>query len=218
MTALLDLRQAIEAFAASADDGDLWDRYAWVYADDGEHALHARFHLSAAADEEDHLQDEAGEGLPAFAAGHGLRHYLAAADFADVLLAQKRQRPASQPADYAEALDHYHRHETLLDHGGLDAGAAPPPVPGLARGLHAEYDLDLEACPPGRLDELAQTVAALRGIGLAQARAGCGALPLRLGERLDGAAAARLERRLAALSTRLRRTAHRALPWQPSPG
>lgn len=215
MSTLLSLREAIEAIAACRDDGDVWDRYAWVYADDGEGPLTAsRFYLSSAEDEENHWVDEIGEGVPAFAAKHGLYHFLEAATFADVLSVQKRQHPMSAVEDYARALRHYAQYDAFLDLGGFEAGHGDaPPLPGIARDLYTEYDLVLAQCPADRVGDAARAVSALFELPLPEALALCRQLPASLGQRIDAQALARIERRFAALSLPLVRHTYRALPW-----
>ncbi|KRE96564.1 hypothetical protein ASG87_16360 [Frateuria sp. Soil773] len=73
-----------------------------------------RLYLSHAEDEEAALIDDHGEALPPFAADQRLRHFLAAADFAEVLAVQRSREPRSGLADFARALDHYHRHDAFL--------------------------------------------------------------------------------------------------------
>ncbi|MFC5742671.1 DUF7716 domain-containing protein [Dyella tabacisoli] len=211
---LLSLQETIEAIAASCDDGDVWDRYAWVYVNKGDALIRQRFYLSSAEDEEDLLVDENGESLPLFAAERDLHHYLEAATFADVLIVQKRQQPLSQLDDYAAALEHYHRQDAFRDLGDFHAGTGDAPaLPGIARGLSTEFDLQLAECPAERVGDAARATASLLDIPIAEALARCRQLPLVLGERIDPQQCARIERAFAALSLSLRRTTYRALAW-----
>ncbi|MGJ7526688.1 DUF7716 domain-containing protein [Variovorax sp. GB1P17] len=221
MPQLLNLREAIDALAACHDDSDLYDRYTWVYASDDGPLRDARFYLSCDADEdeeeEETITDESGEDMPAFAVTHGLRHYLEAATFADVLTVQKQQQPLSVVEDYAVALTHYHEQDAFLDLGGFYSGecASNAPLPGISRELFAEYDLQLVACPAEHVGEAARATAALQQISVAQALALCRQLPLSLGVRVTGRERDRIEARFAALSLPLKRTTHRSLAWLP---
>lgn len=117
MSELLTLRQAIDALASAFDEGDGWDRYAWVYIRGDIDDAACRLYLSHAADEDDALIGDRGEPLPDFAARHELRHFLEACDFAEVLAVQRRLQPSSGLGEFARALAHYRRHESFL---GLD--------------------------------------------------------------------------------------------------
>lgn len=215
---LLNLREAIEALAACLDDSDLYDRYAWVYASDDDSLQDARFYLSCNADEEDDsTADEQGDDMPAFAVANGLRHYLEAATFADVLMVQKQQQPLSTLDDFATALAHYHEQDAFLDRGGFYSGecASNAPLPGISRELFAEYDLQLAACPAERVVDAGRATAALLEVNVAEALALCRQLPLSLGSRIGGRERERIEERFAALSLPLKRTTHRSLAWLP---
>jgi hypothetical protein len=111
---LLTLQEAIEAITDAFDEGDGWDRYAWTYIDGDVTDPACRLYLSHVADEDDSLIDDNGEAMPAFAATHHLRHFLEAADFAEVLFMQRRREPGSSITDFATALDYYRRHEAFL--------------------------------------------------------------------------------------------------------
>ncbi|HEX7814221.1 DUF7716 domain-containing protein [Dyella sp.] len=213
MPELLSLRQTIEAIVACGDDGDVWDRYAWVYAD-GDGALSSRFYLSSGDEEEDLLVDEDGEGLPPFAAEHALTHYLEAATFADVLIVQKRQRPMSSLDDYAVALDFYVHRDAFLDLGEaseIDVDNALRA--GISTGMFTEYDLVLTACPPAKVGEAARTAVDLFGLSIADALSLCRQLPLSLGRRVNLRDCEKIERRFAAMGLPLQKTEYRALPW-----
>ncbi|WP_430392371.1 DUF7716 domain-containing protein [Dyella sp. 20L07] len=114
MSELLTLPQAIEAITDAFDEGDGWDRYAWVYIRGEITEPTCRLYLSHVADEDDALIDQNGEAMPPFAADHELRHFLEAADFAEVLFMQRRLEPQSVFADFVRALDHYRRHDAFL--------------------------------------------------------------------------------------------------------
>lgn len=214
MSTLMSLRETIEAIAACRDDGDVWDRYAWVYADGDSPLTASRFYLSSAEDEENHLVDETGEGVPAFAAEHGLYHFLEAATFADVLSVQKRQHPLSGVDDYAGALTHYAHHDAFLDLGRFQSGESDAlPLPGISRDLHTEYDLILADCPAERVGDAARALSALFDLPLPEALALCRQVPASLGQRIDAQTCARIERRFSALSLPLLRHTYKALPW-----
>ena len=114
MSELLTLPGAIDAITSAFDEGDGWDRYAWVYIRGEITSPDCRLYLSHVADEDDALIDDNGEALPAFAAQHHLRHFLEAADFVEVLFVQRRHNAESSTADFIRALDHYHRHDAFL--------------------------------------------------------------------------------------------------------
>ncbi|WP_114239697.1 hypothetical protein [Dyella sp. C9] len=114
MSALLTLPEAIDAITDAFDEGDGWDRYAWVYIRGEITDSACRLYLSHVADEDDALIDDNGEALPPFAAQHHLRHFLEAGDFAEVLFVQRRHKSDSGLADFIRALDHYHRHDSFL--------------------------------------------------------------------------------------------------------
>ncbi|WP_243050783.1 hypothetical protein [Dyella sp. RRB7] len=114
MSELLTLPQAIEAITDAFDEGDGWDRYAWVYIRGDISDPACRLYLSHVSDEDDALIDDHGEALPPLAARHHLRHFMEAADFAEVLFVQRRRKPDSGVADFIEALDHYRRHDAFL--------------------------------------------------------------------------------------------------------
>ena len=114
MSVLLTLSEAITAITDAFDEGDGWDRYAWVYIQGEITEPTCRVYLSHVADEDDSLIDDHGEALPPFAAQHHLVHFLEAADFAEVLFVQRRRDPASTLGDFARALEHYRRHDSFL--------------------------------------------------------------------------------------------------------
>ena|SRR5579859_1770240 len=113
MSQLLTLREAIDAITEAFDEGDGWDRYAWVYLRGEITSPACRLHLSHVADEDDALIDDNGEALPPFAAKHRLHHFLEAGDFAEVLFVQRKRDPASSVDDFARALDYYRRHDAF---------------------------------------------------------------------------------------------------------
>ena len=113
MSELLTLPEAIEAITDAFDEGDGWDRYAWVYIRGEITEPSCRLYLSHVADEDDALIDDNGEALPPFAANYHLRHFLEAADFAEVLFVQRRRDPTSDTDDFIRALEHYRRHDTF---------------------------------------------------------------------------------------------------------
>ncbi len=114
MSKLLTVPQAIKAITDAFDEGDGWDRYAWVYIRGEITEPSCRLYLSHVANEDDALIDDNGEALPPFAAKYHLRHFLEAADFAEVLFVQRKRDPASSTDDFIRALDHYRRHDTFL--------------------------------------------------------------------------------------------------------
>lgn len=113
MSQLLTLQQAIDAFDQATADGDGWDRYAWVYLRGDINEPACRLFLSHAGDEDEAFDEHAGEVMPAFAARHGLRHFLEAQDFAEVLAVQRRRQPGCGLGEIARALAHYRRHDSF---------------------------------------------------------------------------------------------------------
>lgn len=215
MSKRLSLLDSIEAIAACHDDGDVWDRYSWVYVTDGVPLAEAQIYLSSSEDETDLVADEDGEEHPAFAVAHGLVSYLEAATFADVLSVQKRQQPLSQLEDYAVALEHYAERDAFLDRGKFySGGSEPEPLPGLSTDIFAEYGLQLISCPADQLLAAARATAELLEINAAEALARCRRLPLMLGERVDARERERIEARFAGIALPLQRTAHVSLAWQ----
>lgn len=217
MTALLTLRQTLDAIAACSDDDQVWQRYAWVHANDQD-VLTATFWLAGqdADDEED------ADGVPAFAAAHGLRHYLEAATFADVLCVQKRQRPLSSLDDYARALQHYHQQDAFLERPGLSMaqGDAPPDeraaarAAGLSPGLYAAFDLVLATLTQEQVKAAASVVAAVMGVSVGAALPLLRALPLTVASNVDRTTCATLQHRFAAIGVTLQVTGYRSFPWQ----
>ncbi|HET6555179.1 MAG TPA: hypothetical protein VFG49_16760 [Dyella sp.] len=115
MSELLTLPDAIDAITSAFDEGDGWDRYAWVYIRGDITSPDCRLYLSHVADEDDALIDDNGEALPAAAARYRVHHFLEAADFVEVLFVQRRRKADSSTADFARALDHYRRHDAFLN-------------------------------------------------------------------------------------------------------
>jgi len=113
MPALLTLHEAMNAITEAFDEGDGWDRYAWVYIRGDIAEPSCRLHLSHVGDEEDALINDHGEVMTPFAAEQQLRRYLEATDFAEVLRVQRQRKPQSDLADFARALDHYRRHDAF---------------------------------------------------------------------------------------------------------
>ncbi|RDI97019.1 hypothetical protein DVT68_19210 [Dyella solisilvae] len=122
MSELITLREAIDAIRDAFDEGDGWDRYAWVYIRGEITEPGCRLYLSHVADEDDALIDDRGEAMPPFAARHHLQHFLEASDFAEVLFVQRKRAPASSVDDYARALEHYRRHDAFL---GMSPDSSP---------------------------------------------------------------------------------------------
>jgi hypothetical protein len=216
---LLSLREVIEVIASCANDKNVYRRYGWVYVheddgDEGEGPIAAqRFFISMQGDKEPELLNESGD-RSAFAVEHHLFPYLEAATFADVLGLQKAQKPLSDVADYARALEHYDRHDSFLDLNGSDAGDGRAiECSHLSRGLYREYDLTLEHCPAERAGDAARAVSALLGLPLREALALCRQPPVNLGQRIDANACENIENRFASLSLPLVRRTYHGLAW-----
>lgn len=206
MFKLYSLRETVETIAACSDDRALWQRYAWVYVQGHAALLESRFYLVSNIDEDDERR------VLDFGDRFELSSCLEAASFADVLCVQKRQQPHSSLEDYAIALEHYSEQDAFLEvPGGDDPKAAEP---GLARELYAEYDLFLAECSPDQLGVAAREVSAVLEINIGSALQACRALPLCLGERMNGDRCMQVEARFSALSVPLQRVTHRSFPWQ----
>lgn len=144
MIELLDLQQTLHAFAACNDDHGVYRSFGWVHATDGE-LLQARFWLPP--DEETAFDDDS--EVPAEARALGLSTYLEPATFADVLDVQKRQRPLSTLAEYAQALAYYHEYDAFQQIEGIDealgeATAADQTAArdaGVGAGIFSSFDL-----------------------------------------------------------------------------
>ena len=194
---LLSLREVIEAIANCDDDMDVYQRYAWVYADGDDPIGKQRFYLSS-----DHEEVETNSRC--------LHPYLEAATFADVLSVQKRQNPLSTETDYARALEFYVDKDTFLDSNESGISVEHP---NLSKGLYHEYDLTLEHCPADRVGDAARAVSAVRGLLLRQALISCRTPPVVLAERVNAKACREIESRFAVLSLPLTRRTYQPLAW-----
>ncbi|MCF7749555.1 hypothetical protein KQ945_02260 [Bacillus subtilis subsp. subtilis] len=220
MIALLDLRQALDAFAACNDDHDAWASFGWVHVTEGD-LMAARFWLPA---DEDTAFDEDGE-VPADAQALDLSAYLEPATFADVLDVQKRQRPLSSLQDYAQALMHYAEYDAFLEVEGVDealgeAGAAEQDAAragGVGPGIFAAFELTLAGCADGQINATAQRVAHLFDIPVGQALARCRALPLVLGAALDRRRAQAIKDDFADIGVSLQVRGYKPFPWMHAP-
>lgn len=218
MPALLALSHALEAIAACNDDRDVWERYGWVHASDGDER-EAVFWLS----EPDSGDDE--PAVEAFVARHGLRMYLEAATFADVLAVQKRQHPLSTLDDYAQALAYYSEYDAFAQVEGIDEalGEASAEAQQAARalgvgpGIFAAFDLVLAQCPAEKIKDAARLAAAVLGIPIGHALVACRLLPLRLGQDLARHRAATIAAQFQAAGICLDIRGHRAFPWMAAP-
>lgn len=218
MTDLLTLGQVLEAIAGCSNDREVWDRYGWVYATDGDER-DARFWLS------DHDAEHDDARVEAFAAQHALSTYLEAATFADVLDVQKRQRPLSTLDDYAQALAYYSEYDAFAQVAGIDEALGEATAEaqqaaralGVARGIFAAFDVALVQCPAAAVKEAARLTAAVRGIPLGQALPLCRALPVELGRDLERARATAMVAEFQAAGIALEIRGYRAFPWMPAP-
>ncbi|MFN4161250.1 MAG: hypothetical protein ACK4FW_04595 [Stenotrophomonas sp.] len=218
MTELLTLCQALETLSACNNDRDVWDRYGWVYATDGDERQ-AMFWLSAQDDDDD---DRA---VQAFVAKHGLTPYLEAATFADVLEVQKRQRPLSTLDDYAHALAYYSEYDAFPQVEGIDEALDEAPAEeqqaaralGVGRGIFAAFDIVLVQCPETALKEAARRVAGVLDVPLGQALPLCRALPLELGRDLERTRAAAIATDFRKAGIDLEVRGYRAFPWMAAP-
>jgi hypothetical protein len=218
MIELLTLRQALEAIAACSNDRDVWDRFGWVYATDGDER-EAMFWLS------DHDAEADDASVQAFVAAHGLTEYLEAATFADVLEVQKRQRPLSTLNEYAHALAYYSEYDAFAQVEGIDEALDQAPVEeqqaaralGVGRGIFAAFDLALVQCPDAKVKDAARLVAVVLEVPLGQALPLCRALPLELGRDLERMRAAALVADFQAAGMALDVRGYRAFPWMAVP-
>ncbi|WP_347900690.1 hypothetical protein [Pseudomonas purpurea] len=210
--ALCSLQEAIEAIAACCDDGDVWARYSWIYAETGKPLIQCRFYLSP---DEDEMQDnDYGEEVSAYAHVHGLYGFLEPATFASVLCVQKEQNPLSHVQDYADALEYYAEYDTFCEVKTPTSKGDRVPSD-LSRGFFTEYDLHLVECPDEQVISAARATAALLAINVAEALKRCRQLPVLLGERVDAHRRDALIERFAALSLPLCQTTYRPLIWLP---
>ncbi len=220
MIELLDLQQTLHAFAACNDEDAVYASFGWVHATNGD-LLQARFWLPA--DEEAAFDDDS--DVPARARALGLSSYLEPATFADVLDVQKRQRPMSTLADYAQALAYYAEYDAFQQVEGIDealgeAGAeeqAEAREAGVGAGIFASFDLTLKACPEGQIKAAAQRVARLMEIPVGEALARCRALPLVLGEALDRRRAQAIKDDFEAIGATVQVHGFKPFPWMDAP-
>lgn len=220
MIELLDLQQTLHAFAACNDDHAVYQSFGWVHATDGD-LLQARFWLPP--DEETAFDDDS--EVPADARALGLSTYLEPATFADVLEVQKRQRPLSSLAEYAQALVHYHEYDAFQEVEGIDealgeATAADRAVArdaGVGVGIFASFDLQLLACADDQLKATAQRVAHLHEVPVGEALARCRALPLLLGQALDRNRAQAIKDEFEAIGATVQVQGFKAFPWMDAP-
>ena len=216
MIELRDLQQTLHAFAACNDDHAVYQSFGWVHATDGD-LLQARFWLPP--DEETAFDDDS-EG-PADARALGLSTYLEPATFADVLEVQKRQRPLSSLAEYAQALVHYHEYDAFQEVEGIDealgeataADRAAARDAGVGAGIFASFDLQLLACADDQLKATAQRVAHLHEVPVGEALARCRALPLVLGQALDRNRAQAIKDEFEAIGATVQVQGFKAFPW-----
>jgi len=216
MIELLDLQQTLHAFAACNDDHAVYHSFGWVHATDGD-LLQARFWLPP--DEETAFDDDS--EVPADARALGLSTYLEPATFADVLEVQKRQRPLSSLAEYAQALVHYHEYDAFQEVEGIDealgeataADRAAARDAGVGAGIFASFDLQLLACADDQLKATAQRVAHLHEVPVGEALACCRALPLLLGQALDRNRAQAIKDEFEAIGATVQVQGFKAFPW-----
>ncbi|WP_295519368.1 hypothetical protein [uncultured Stenotrophomonas sp.] len=220
MIELLDLQQTLHAFAACNDDHAVYQSFGWVHATDGD-LLQARFWLPP--DEETAFDDDS--EVPADARALGLSTYLEPATFADVLEVQKRQRPLSSLAEYAQSLVHYHEYDAFQEVEGIDealgeataADRAAARDAGVGAGIFASFDLQLLACADDQLKATVQRVAHLHEVPVGEALARCRALPLLLGQALDRNRAQAIKDEFEAIGATVQVQGFKAFPWMDAP-
>lgn len=220
MIELLDLQQTLHAFAACNDDDEVYGSFGWVHATDGD-LLQARFWLPP---DEDTAFDDDSE-VPAEARALGLGTFLEPATFADVLDVQKRQRPLSTLAEYAQALAYYHEYDAFQQVEGIDEALGEATAldqtaardAGVGAGIFASFDLRLVACSADQLKAAAQRVAHLLDMPVGEALGRCRALPLVLGEALDRRRAQAIKVDFEAIGARLQVRGFKPFPWMDAP-
>lgn len=220
MIELLDLQQTLGAFAACNDDHAVFHSFGWVHATE-DALLQARFWLPP--DEETAFDDDS--EVPAEAHSLGLREYLEPADFADVLTVQKRQRPLSTLAEYAQALAYYHDCDAFQQVEGIDEALGEATAEdqaaarrsGVGAGIFASFDLQLVACPGDQLKAATQCVARLHEVPVGEALARCRALPLLLGEALDRERAQAIKDAFDAIGATVQVHGFKPFPWMDAP-
>jgi ribosomal protein L7/L12 len=220
MIELLDLQQTLHAFAACNDDHAVYQSFGWVHATNGD-LLQARFWLPP--DEETAFDDDS--EVPADARALGLSTYLEPATFADVLEVQKRQRPLSTLAEYAQALVHYHEYDAFQEVEGIDealgeataADRAAARDAGVGAGIFASFDLQLLACAEDQLKAIAQRAAHLHEVPVGEALARCRALPLLLGQALDRNRAQAIKDEFEAIGATVQVQGFKAFAWMDAP-
>ncbi|AWH52354.1 hypothetical protein C1924_03685 [Stenotrophomonas sp. ESTM1D_MKCIP4_1] len=220
MIELLDLQQTLGAFAACNDDHAVFRSFGWVHATE-DALLQARFWLPP--DEETAFDDDS--EVPAEAYALGLREYLEPATFASVLQVQKRQRPLSTLAEYAQALAYYHEYDAFQQVEGIDEALGEATAEdqaaacraGVGAGIFASFDLQLVACPDDQLKAAAQRVARLHEVPVGEALARCRALPLLLGEALDRERAQAIKDAFDAIGATVQVRGFKPFPWMDAP-
>ncbi len=220
MIELLDLQQTLHAFAACNDNHGVYESFGWVHATDGE-PMQARFWLPP---DEDTAFDDDGE-VPAEARALGLSTYLEPATFADVLEVQKRQRPLSSLAEYAQALVHYHEYDAFQEVEGIDEALGEATAAdrvaardaGVGAGIFASFDLQLLTCADDQLKATAQALAHLHEVPVGEALARCRALPLLLGQGLDRNRAQAIKDEFEAIGATVQVQGFKAFPWMDAP-
>ncbi|WP_234458600.1 hypothetical protein [Stenotrophomonas sp. S39] len=163
--------------------------------------------------------------MPADARALGLSTYLEPATFADVLEVQKRQRPLSSLAEYAQALVHYHEYDAFQEVEGIDealgeataADRAAARDAGVGAGIFASFDLQLLACADDQLKATAQRVAHLHEVPVGEALARCRALPLLLGQALDRNRAQAIKDQFEAIGATVQVQGFKAFAWMDAP-
>ncbi|KAF1013921.1 MAG: hypothetical protein GAK31_02944 [Stenotrophomonas maltophilia] len=220
MIELLDLQQTLRAFAACNDDDAVFNAFGWVHATDGD-PLQARFWLPP--DEDTAFDDD--DEVPAEARALGLRSYLEPATFPDVLDVQKRQRPLSTLAEFAQALAWYHEYDAFQQVDGIDEALdeataedqAAARDAGVGAGIFASFDLQLSACADDQLKAVAQHVAHLHEVPVGEALARCRALPLVLGEALDRTRAQAIKDQFEATGATMQVRGFKPFAWMEAP-
>ncbi len=138
---------------------------------------------------------------------------------------QKRQRPLSTLAAYAQALAYYHEYDAFQQVEGIDealgeataADQAAAREAGVGAGIFASFDLQLLACADEQLKATAQAVAHLHEVPVGEALARCRALPLLLGEALDRNRAQAIKDQFEAIGATVQVHGFKPFPWMDAP-
>lgn len=138
---------------------------------------------------------------------------------------QKRQRPLSTLAEFAQALAWYHEYDAFQQVDGIDEALgeataddqAAAREAGVGAGIFASFDLQLVACGDDQRKTVAQHVAHLHAVPVGEALARCRALPLVLGQGLDRNRAQAIKDQFEALGATVQVRGFKPFAWMDAP-